>query len=245
MSVSQLNNLGFIPESYLPTAPYIPAHCIPYRTSVDAANLEYELDELGQSSILRLMLLDKFIIPFIDLSNYDTETKSWLWFETASNFPYRYNKKDNTLTCLYLNTIIRISSISPIYFDRDSTQLKRDVIISDNETLTFNIYSPLILTINNEYINDISDYSTFKNNPKLDKVSSTVPEFYYDFNSRIYTNKNLAGSDPSQIKIYYFKVSDNDLKVKCRMSTNLGTVAYYTPKVDHYIIKLKGQSLGL
>lgn len=235
--------LRFIPESYLPNAPYIPFHFVAQPISLDATNFEYELDEIGQSSIIRLEMDDATLIPFVDLSKYDSETKDWFWYDIDDKFPYRYLKSTNRLENVYPSPYSDLIPTGVFQFDKDNSQVRRDAVSSNGTIVTFFKYSPLILTVNNEAYTDLSDYSTFKPSNRLNKANSTIPEFYYDFNSRIYTNRNLAGVDPTQVKIHFFKISDNSLQVKCRMSSNLGTETYYSPKVNHYIVKLKGQSL--
>lgn len=237
--------LRFIPESYLPTAPYIPSHFIAQPVVLDAANFEYEIDERGQASIIRLMMDDNIVVPFVDLTKYDSETKDWFWYDIENKFPYRYNKSTNTLDSIYPSEYSSLVPTGVFYFNKESDQLRREAVSSTGVSVLFYKYSPLLLTENNEAYNDLSDYSTFKSSDRLNKTNSTVPEYYYDFDSRIYTNRNLAGIDPAQVKIHFFKISDNSLQVKCRMSTNQGIETYYTPKVDHFIIKLKGQSLRI
>ncbi len=238
-----IQTLRFIPESYLPTAPYIPSQFSAEPVSLDATNFEYELDELGQTSIIRLETDGNILIPFVDLNKYDAETKDWFWYDLTENFPYRYLKATNKLENMYPSNYSGLTPTGVFYFDKDNIQLRRDAIASTGETVEFYKYSPLLLTVNNEAFTDLSDYSNFKPSDRLNKVDVIVPEFYYDFDSRIYTNRNLAGIAPTNVKIHFFKISDNKVQVKCRLSTNLGTETYYTPRVNSFILKLKGQSL--
>ena len=238
-----LEVLRFTPESYLPSSPYIPSHFIPQIKSLDAKNFEYEIDELGQRSIIKLEMDNNILVPFVDLNRYDSETKDWFWYDTVDNFPYRYLKATNKLVNMYPSKYSDLTPTGIFFFDKDIKIIYRLAVTPNGETVTFYKYSPLILTVNNEAYNDLTDYSNFKPSDRLNKVNNTIHEFYYDFAARIYTNMNLAGIEPSNVKIHFFRVSDNKVQVKCRMSANLGAETYYTPRVNNFILKLKGQSL--
>lgn len=234
--------LRFIPESYLPSVPYIPLHFVAQRRTLDATNFQYEIDSNGETSIIRLNTNGETLIPFVDLSKYDSETKDFFWYNPENDFPFRFLKSYNTLENLYPSTYSGLVLSSDVTFNKDTIRLEAEFTHS-NGTVTFYKYSPLILTVNNQAYDDLSDYANFKSTDRLNKVDDTIPEFYYDFDSRIYTNQNFAGINPEQVRIHFFQVSDNSVTVKCRMSTNSGTDSYYTPRVNSYIVKLKGQSL--
>ena len=233
----------FIPESYLPNVPYIPVHFSSQIQTYNASDFELELDSEGQTSILRLFMDDEVIVPYINLEKYDAETKDFFWYNPEDNFPYRFLKRNNTLENIYPTEYSGLAYQGITIFNSDRLRLEGNFTYDEDKTATFYKYSPLILTVNNRAYNDLSDYSNFRASDRLNKLNDTIPEFYYDFESRIYTNQNLAGIDPSQIKIHIFKVTDNKVKVKCRMSANSGVDTFYTPRVNHYIVKLKGQSL--
>jgi hypothetical protein len=240
---SPIETLTFTPESYLPTAPYIPAHFLPQQKVISAESLRLELDELGQSSIINLMMDDTMLIPYVDLSKYDSETKDWFWYEASTNLPYRFNRSTNTLSNLYPSNYSGLTLYSNIVFDVDNTRLSATFKDANDNYVDFYKYSPLLLVVENAAYNDLSDYSLFLVSDRLNKKDTTLREYYYDFNSRIFTNFNLAGVSPSQIKLYYYTICDNKVQVKCRMSANAGSETFYTPRVNNYIVKLKGQSL--
>jgi hypothetical protein len=233
----------FIPESYLPNVPYIPIHFMPQQQVLNATNFEYEIDTIGQTSIIRLVNSNEIILPFIDLAKYDPETKDFFWYDPDDNFPYRFHKSNKSLETIYPSPYSGLVLNDLIEFNKDTKRIEADFIDYDGSLPTFYKYSPLIVTVNNRAFNDLSDYSTFQSTNRLNRIDSLTPEFYYDFESRIYTNQNLAGLDPEQVKIYFYRISDNNVIVKCRLSANTGKEAFYTPRVNSFIVKIKGQSL--
>lgn len=237
--------LRFYPESYLPNAPYIPLHFQFQQVTYDATLVQYELDKNGQTSIIHLSNKDEIIIPFVDINRYDSETKDWFWYDPDTNFPFRFNKYDNTLVSIYPTdySTLTLTLVAPLSFNASTSRLEATFVYSDDKYHTFYKYSPLILTVAERAYLDLSDYSSFKPTDRLNRVNVTNQEFYYDFDSRIFTNQNLAGIDPARVKIHLFKISDNSVQIKCRMSSNAGSETYFTPKVNNYIAKLKGQSL--
>lgn len=252
-SFAPTETLQFYPESYLPNAAYIPAYFQPVRYPLDGTKLQFELDRTGQTSIIKLENNDGHkITPFIDLSKYDAESKDWLWYDDDGLY-YRLTRPDGVdqLNNLYPTRYSNITRVNDsLIFDRESFELSSSFSASYNEsgeevdgTYSFYKYSPIIVTINNWPLMDISDYSNITASDRLNRVNPGRPEFYYDFDGRLYTNQNLAAGDPKNIKVYYFSAGQNSITLSCRLSTNAGSAGYYTPKVDNYIVKLKGQYL--
>lgn len=250
-----IETLNFTPETYLPSAPYIPAHFLPQQKVIDLEikkgktqkprlqKPRLELDELGQSSIINLMIDNELLIPYVDISKFDSETKDWFWFDASGNLPYRFNKSSNTLGNIYPSNYSGLTLASNIDFDVNNFRLSATFKDVEGSCVDFYKYTPLLLVVENRAYTDLSDYSLFLSSDRLNKIDITSPEYYYDFNSRIYTNQNLAGKNPSQIKLYYYTLCNNKVQVRCRMSANAGSETFYTPRVNNYIVKLKGQSL--
>lgn len=251
---SPIESLQFYPESYLPNAAYIPAYFQPIRHTLDGTQVQFEIDSTGQTSIINLETNDGTkITPFIDLSRYDAESKDWLWYDDDGLY-YRLTRSNNIdeLNSLYptrYSGIVRENE--SLIFNRNSIELSSSFAASYNDpeegivtgTYSFYKYSPIIVTINNWSLTDISDYSNITSSDRLNRIDPSKPEFYYDFNGRLYTNQNVAGVDPKNVKIHYFTAGQNSITLSCRMSSNAGSASYFTPKVDNYIVKLKGQYL--
>lgn len=244
------DKLQFYPESYLPNAAYIPAYFQSVRNTVDGTQIQLELDNTGQVSIIYLMDKEgKSITPFIDISKYDSETKDWLWYDSDGLY-YRLKSPNNVqiLENLYPTNYTDITRVADtLVFHKETLELSSIFNASKNggdvNSYSFYRYSPFILTINNRALTDVSDYSTISASDRLNRVDPGSPEFYYDFDGRLFTNQNLAGVDPKNIKIHYFTAGENSIILSCRLATNAGSAGYFTPKVDNYIVKLKGQYL--
>lgn len=235
----------YIPESYLPAAANVVSFFKPERVTVDATVLQLELDEDGLSSILRLVDQEgKPIIPYIDLSRYDGDSRDWLWYD-STGFTYRY--KDDELKGLYPTNYSGVTAVTKtLQFSPSGVELFsnfRAYLCGESVRRTFYKHAPLIVTIDNEPLHDVSDYVGFLISDRLNKIDRTSMEFYYDFSDRIYTNQNLAGLNPKSIKVHYLKSNDSTLSVKCRLSSNTGGASHYTPMVDSYVVKLRGQNL--
>jgi len=245
-----IESLQFYPESYLPNAAYIPAYFQPVRHTLDGTQVQFEIDSTGQTSIINLKTNDGTnITPFIDLSRYDAESKDWLWYDDDGLY-YRLTTTilgSDELNNLYPTNYSNIfRENDTLIFDKNSIELSSSFSATkDGSTGSYSFfkYSPIIVTINNWPLTDISDYSNITSSDRVNRVDPGKPEFYYDFNGRIYTNQNMAGVDPKNIRIYYFTAGENSIILSCRMATNAGSASYYTPKVDNYIVKLKGQYL--
>lgn len=245
-----IEELHFFPEAYLPNAAYIPSYFQPERETVDATNLQLQLDSNGLTSIIKLIDNNgNNITPFIDLSRYDTESKDWVWYDDEGLF-YRLTIDDETqiLTRLYPTSYRDITRMSDaLNFDKDSIELfsifNATTAGGSTQNYFFYKYAPLIVTVNNRPLQDISDYSNIRASDNLNRVDPDKPEFYYDFEGTIYTNQNLAGVSANNIKVHYFKAGENSISISCRLSSNAGSASYVTPKVDSYIVKLKGQYL--
>lgn len=234
---------------------YIPFYINPEKKVYNCATdfTQFEIGNNGLTSVISLVNTEgNSIIPFIDLSKYDSETKDWFWYDN-NNFPLRlsyYNGEEWNLNYIwnFVQNYNRTYSFNPkvlsnggesgfystsYYYIEDAIYYK-DVFIG----------SPIIMTINEEIVYDKTIYSSNDVDPNLTILNSTNnKEFYYNPDTnKVYTNQNLTGSDPAQIKLY-FKTLPNNVSVKCRMMGNYGDNSYLTPTVDYYLIKLNGQYL--
>lgn len=242
----------FTPESYLPGFVYIPLFFKPTQKSYTLNDFQLELDSNGVSSIIRLVDSDGLrVTPFIDINKYDSETKDWFWYDGVDNLPFRFTQKTSanigSFKNMYpsVNTGLKTNmSIGlPQYSDVSGVWIS-GYGSTTNATLNniFIKYMPIILIADNIPFTDISDYSNISVNDNLDKMT-TNPQFYYDFEERIYTNKDLAGYNPGDIKIIIYSVGVNEVAVKCVFGSNSDERSRYTPIIDDYILKLKGQYL--
>jgi hypothetical protein len=192
------------------------------------------------------------VVPFIDIGKFDPETKDWYWMD-ASGFPYRIFW-DNTRDEWYLNAQWPINHIGDdLYFDPETLNYQetgRELGFYSTATTgnasEFFMYSarPIQITIEGKRLRDTTIYGSENITTGLTQLNTELnPEFYYDSTvNKIYTNQNLIGVDPVNIKVYFYDSADS-VSVKCRMSANSGGDAYYTPIVDYYVVKLNGQFL--
>lgn len=242
----------FIPESSLPNHVYIPFYRKPIKKVKDCTY--FKNIEIGSDGFLSIINLNdpdgNPVYPFIDIGNFDIETKSWYWLDIYG-FPYRiYRDGSNNW---YLSALWNINNFGKyLYFDPDDLLYDKNghhlgfysLSSSNDEEHRMYTSSPIIVTIEGKIIKDKTIYNGNTNTTSLTKLSSYLnPEFYYDsINNKIYTNQNLGGIDPSMIKIYYYESFDS-VSVKCKMDANSGGDALYTPTIDYYILKLDGQHL--
>lgn len=244
--------MEYIPNSVLLNHIYFPFHTEPVYKTYDCLK-DFTQLEIGTNGILSVIPLttkvngeDEQVIPFIDMSKYDIETKQWFWYD-SNRFPLRINRYGDgkALTSIYNfgkyygywieydpNTILN-GGESGFYSNVTSEDFSSDRVY---------LGSPIILTIDDYVINDKTVYGNTDVNPNLTKLNiETNKEFYFDPDTnKIYTNQNLAGVDPANIKLY-FSTIPNELSVKCRLKSNVGDDSYTTPTVDYYVVKLNGQ----
>lgn len=245
MSFSPVETLTFYPESYLPNAIYIPHHFGPELASITGDEVTLESDSEGIISTIHLVNpeTDEYIFPFIDLSMYDSSSKSWKWYDNDGLF-YRFI--NGTLENLYPSNYSSLTGDGSVNFDPRSESLSgifNGKGPNGESSYAMYKYAPIILTINKEAIVDVTDYSYMRTSDRLSSLNTDVREFYYDFRGRIFTNQNLGELSASSIKLYYYKVSDNSAKVKCRMAGGYGSPSTFTPVVHDFVFKMNAQNL--
>lgn len=249
----------FIPESSLLDHIYVPFYRPPIKRVENCSNFftYLEPDANGVVSIINLRTDTAEggttpVVPFIDIGKFDPETKDWAWID-ASGFPYRITQSSVDVSGWALKPLWPINHVNEeLQFDpTDLTYSEegKELGFYSSATIdssTVRIYSsnPVMLTIEGKIIQDKTVYGSENITTGLTELNTELnPEFYYDsINNKIYTNQNLLGVDPSNIKVYFYE-SANEVSVKARMATNAGGPAYYTPIVDYYIVKLNGQFL--
>lgn len=234
----------FRPESYLPNFVYFPLFFSPVQEIITLENVSLEFDSQGIQSIIRLVNKDgERITPFIDLTKYDAETKDWYIYYSEDRLPYRYDGRN--IYNVYPSTIGNQTNFSGEiqYFDRSTNEVVLSGYSDQNSSLIFYKYSPIVLVVENQLYQDLTDYTNIT--VAADRLSrlSSVSEFYYDFEERLFTNQNLAGVALNDVKIIFNRISNNSLTVKCLVSANSGSRPLRSPTIDDYIIKLKGQYL--
>ena len=215
-----------------------------------------EMGSNGITSVIDLSINDpkldkKPIVPYVDLSKYDPESKDWYWYD-EDGFPYRMfydlGLGKWVATALWpINNYGESIKIDPSNLTKaeDGPQLGFYVNgVLGEETVKLYTGRPLILEIDGEVITDNTIYGSVNITTGLTDLNTDVnKEFYYDEGvNKIYTNQNLLSVDSTHIKVYLYTVP-NEVSVKCRMSSNSGTTALVTPTVDYYVVKLNGQNL--
>lgn len=236
---------AYIPDSLLLNNVYIPFYVPPVK-KIHNCRDDYtlEMDGNGVTSIINLN--NELPIPYFDTSKYDIETRDWFWYD-RSGLPFRMTKSGSDWV---LNSVYGVGEFRGDTLVIDPTTLKYDsygkilgfyVDINGNKFYTG---AQLILEIGGYIVKDQTNYYGNQTETILTNLNTDVnKEFYYSFNmNKIFTNQNLLLSDPAQIKIYMYTLS-NSLSVKCRTRGNYGMNNYITPTVDYYIAKLHGQLL--
>lgn len=248
----------FIPETSLLDHIYIPFYRPPVKRVENCGNFftYLEADVNGVTSIINLVtdtVEDGIspVVPFIDIGKFDSETKDWSWVD-GSGFPYRI-QRNSTDDGWVLKALWPINHVG-IELDIDPTILTYDeegkelgfYSTATNGSLEDRMYpsNPIMVTIEGKILQDKTVYGSENLTTGLTELNTNLnPEFYYNpINNKIYTNQNLLGVNPRNIKIYFYD-SINNVSVKARLSTNSGGSSYYTPIVDYYIVKLNGQFL--
>lgn len=242
---------NFPPESYLPDFALIPSFYKPTQVTYTLSDFQLETDTQGRQSIIRLVdSNDNRITPYIDFSKYDPVTKDWIWYNEIEHLPYRMlnrNSKSVTMQNFYPTsggTIVSLRVSGYLYSDVSGIWIIGGTGYNDPHGLyrVYFKYSPILLVGDNVPFTDLTDYSTMSTINNLD-MTTTSPQFYYDFEERLYTNQNLAWYTPSNVKIKFYSVGFDSLSFKCVMKANSGSKPKSTPVVDDYIVKLKGQFL--
>lgn len=239
----------FYPETYIPTKPYIPNYIKPSIQEINGDKLELEIGSNNVKSVINLK--ESKIEPFIDMNKYDIVTKQWFWYDSINNLPFRIiTTNDDFNYCfesIYYSLTdgpFGIDSFQDQKYNRDNNKNRIEITANNadkSESYTFYVFSPIILTIDDIVINDITDYNNKTINP-FSLNTNIKREFYYDFNGHIYTNQNFDAIKSKDIKLYVYTLP-NTINVKARFKSNCGSQSYYTPYIDYYIVKLNGQSL--
>lgn len=249
----------FIPESSLLDNIYVPFYSAPEKRVENCADYftYLESDMNGVTSVINLVTdtldeIAKPVVPFIDIRNFDPETKEWYYLD-ASGYPYRLFSDSSSDTGWVLKTMW------PINYINDELTIDTSIVGYTEQGKGLGFYSiatlngdeinmypgnPVMVTIDGKTLVDKTVYGTQNMTTGLTTLNSDVnPEFYYDYvNNKIHTNQNLLTYDPKHIKIYFFK-SLNEISIKARLASNSGSDAFYTPVVDYYVAKLNGQLL--
>ena len=249
----------FIPETTLLDNIYIPFYGSPQKRVQNCADYfnRFETASNGVTSVINLITdgedgQPQPVVPFIDIGNFDAETKEWYYLD-ASGYPYRIYSSDTSDTGWVLRSLWPIN-----YIDKD-LDLDPNIVgyaaegrglgfysnaTIDGEDVSMYTAAPIMVTINGKALVDKTLYGDRDMTTGLTDLNVELnPEFYYDYSSnKIYTNQNLLAFDPKHIKIYFYE-SLNEVSVKARLSSNSGSDAYQTPVVDYYIAKLNGQFL--
>lgn len=249
----------FIPESSLLDNIYIPFYSAPEKQVKNCADYftYLEPDTNGVTSIINLMTdtsdeIAKPVVPFIDLRNFDSETKEWYYLD-ASGYPYRLFSDSSSDTGWILRALWPINYIDKElmidtsivgYTEQGKSLGFYSTAILDGNEINMYPSNPVMITIAGKTLVDKTIYGTRDMTMGISALNSDVnPEFYYDYvSNKIYTNQNLLAYDPNHIKVYFFK-SLNEVSIKARLASNSGSDAFYTPVVDYYIAKLNGQFL--
>lgn len=242
----------FTPESYLPGFVYIPLFFKPVQTSYSLLDFQLELDSTGLRSVIRLVDSAGIrVTPFIDISKFDSETKDWYWYDSIDNLPFRFTNKSSAVTGTFKNMYPSVNtglktgmSIGTSQYSDVSGVWVSGYGSTTNSSLNniFLKYTPILIVADNVPFTDLSDYSNISVTDNLDRTTNT-PEFYYDFEERLYTNKDLGGYNPNDVKIVMYSVGINEVVVKCMFGSSSNERAKITPVIDDYVVKLKGQYL--
>lgn len=248
----------FIPESFLLNNIYTPIYISPKKEIYNCNdNCTIETGINGVQSTINIENAGVQVIPFLDMSKYDAETKDWFWYD-EDGFPLRIQRHSDAVRWVlipqydfsqYAGHELTFNPDSLMY-DQYGKNLGFYSLITEIDgipaNVTIKVYSgrPIVLEIFSKVIKDITDYSSFSSDITLTNLNTDAnKEFYYNIQlNKIYTNQNLTSFDLSQIKIHFF-TTINSVKIKCVLSGNSGMNNYATPTVDYYIAKLHGQYL--
>lgn len=231
----------FVPDTYIPSNIYLPFHSVPNKSKITLNQLIIEPDSNGLNSIVNFRSNNN-LIPYIDFSKFDVDTKGWFWFDSSSvpysmSFTYIGSVKKYLFTSLLTGESVISDNI-----DLKWDSLRSELFIETNApSIKLYKYSPITIVCNGIPLNDITDYIQFTTNmSELFDIGNY--EFYYDFDSRCYTTLDLTNMDENSIEIYYYKTASS-LDVRCVLSTNTGNSSDYTPYIDNYLVKMRGQYL--
>lgn len=246
----------YIPDSMLLNNIFIPFIREPIKQVFNCED-DFKNLEVGSNGVTSVINLSKEnedgdmepLFPYIDLRNFDSETKDWFWYDDRG-FPYRiYRTNDEDWALKSFWDFGKYNDgtqyiIDPTNLSREDGGRKLGFYSNGNNNVKFYTGSPIILTIEGEIIQDRTVYGNSSADYNLTGLATEEnKEFYYDSSTnRIYTNQNLNEFNAKQIKIYCYTVQQ-DVSVKCRLKANQGQDAFLTPTVDYYIIKLNGQFL--
>lgn len=249
--------MNFIPDSFLINNIYLPFYEKPKETIFNSdSQLKIETGANQLKSVISIREDEKDVIPFIDLSMYDSETRGWFWFD-SEGFPLRGNFDDDGY--LVLSPIYPVSRyygqlliIEPNILLLDKSNNRKNlgwysevsrIDYSDFEGEKPKVYigSPMMLRINNQLAKDRTDYYNFNNDMSLTnfRIEGNIEFFYNSQLNKIYTNQDLTGAS---IELYFLR-TNQIVKVKSILASNNGMNSYVTPTVDYYIAKLHGQYL--
>lgn len=243
----------FIPESFLINNVYTPFYIPPKKNIFNCQdNCTIETGLNGLESTINIENNGEAVIPFIDLSRYDVETKGWFWYD-SDGFPLRLKRHSNgidwALTPLYefsqyYGMELTIDPNNLMYNQFGKNLGFYTLVTSPITDVKVYSGSPIVLELFGKVVKDMTDYDTLSTDITLTNLNSEInKEFYYNSQlNKIYTNQNLTSFDLTQVKIYFFNTI-NSVKVKCVLSGNSGMNNYSTPTVDYYIAKLHGQYL--
>jgi len=244
----------FIPYSSFLNDIYIPFYEKPKKMidlKLTSSNIETDVN--GMASIINLNIDQQKYIPFIDISKYDFTRKDWFYYN-ISGMPYRltYNTSNWLASPVYgvpdINGYTDSLNISNKFNKNVNVELGLylDVTNSADSDNTIQLYKgvPISVAIANAPLLDITNYNSPNIRPSLNIIKPNENrEFYYDFDqNKLFTNQNLAGTDPINITIGFY-ITTNAVNIKCRLSANEISSSDVTPIVDYYIAKLSGQNL--
>jgi hypothetical protein len=241
----------FIPESFLLNNVYTPFYIPPKKNIFNCQdNCTIETGLNGLQSTINIENNGDPIIPFMDLSKYDSETKDWFWYD-EDGFPMRIQRSGDNWVLIPLYEFSRYYGLQLI-IDPNNLMYNQygknlgfyTLVISPVADVKVYCGRPIIVELFSKVVKDLTDYDTFSTDITLTNLNTEInKEFYYNLQlNKIYTNQNLTSFDLSQVKIHFFSTV-NSVKVKCVLSGNSGMNNYSTPTVDYYIAKLHGQYL--
>jgi len=211
-------------------------------TLIEGEHFEYEEDNIGRKSIIKLIKL-----PYIDLDKYDHQRKKWYHVDKYDNLWRWYEIGEWQLETGSINDNSRapnVVSVYGLYMSKMHNLEDAENKTLITETLKVKPFAPITIRVNDWALTDISKYSGATNiQPKLNIVDPELnKEFYYNMGDKIYTNQDFALYGADNIKISY-SINVDTVQVSCRMNTNLNKLSPYTPVVDFFIVKLTGQNL--
>jgi hypothetical protein len=246
----------FIPNFFLLNNIYTPFYVPPKKNIFNCLdNCTIETGFNGLLSTINIEDQGNSIIPFIDISKYDYETKDWFWYD-SEGFPLRIEKVQDYWILIpqysfgrYYGNQLTFNPNNLMYDQYGKNLGFYSLVTHIDNTPTesdIKVYSgrPIILEIFGKVIKDMTDYNNLDSEIVLTEYNTeSNKEFYYNFQlNKLYTNQNLNEFDFSQIKVHFFSTI-NSVKIKCVLSGNSGMNNYSTPTVDYYIAKLHGQYL--